>query len=73
MDTEINFSPALEQHLAAFAANRESMDELRNAILDEIEDALDLQLAEETMERVRNGTEKMTPLEEVGKRLGLED
>ncbi len=45
----------------------------REAILEKIEDMEDVYLAEQTLERIRRGEERVYSFEEVERELGLED
>jgi RHH-type transcriptional regulator, rel operon repressor / antitoxin RelB len=45
---------------------------VREAILQHLEDIEDLYLAERTLERIRRGEERTTPLKDLVKRYGLE-
>jgi RHH-type transcriptional regulator, rel operon repressor / antitoxin RelB len=46
---------------------------IREAIMTHIDDLEDIYLAEQVLERVRRGEETVSSLDEVEKRLGLED
>lgn len=59
-------------HLAAVTGRTKSFY-VREAILKHLDDLEDIYLAERTIERVRNGQEKVYSSEELEKRLALDD
>ena len=46
---------------------------IREAIMEHLDDLEDIYLAEQVLERVRRGEEPVTGIDEVERRLGLED
>ena len=75
MESPLHLSTELEQRLTQFAqdGSPETLGQLREAILDEIEDLVDYHLAEQAMVRIRNGSERAVPWNDVRKELGLDD
>ena len=74
MATSIRLDPATEERLDHLAARtgRSKAYYLRELVANGLEDLEDYYLAAATMERVRNGKERVFTLEEVERDLGLE-
>ncbi len=75
MPTSIRLPPAIEKRLTTLASKtgRSKAFYLREIIESGLEDAEDYYLASKVFDRVRSGKEKVFPLAEVEKDLGLED
>lgn len=75
MPTSIRLSQDTESRLDALAAKtgRTKAYYLRTLIENGLEDVEDYYLAAEMAERVRSGEEKVYPLEDVVRELGLDD
>jgi RHH-type rel operon transcriptional repressor/antitoxin RelB len=69
----ITLPQSLEKRLEKLArrTGRTKAAHVRAALLSYLEDLEDVQLAEETMKRVRSGEERLIPLEDAMKRYGL--
>lgn len=75
MSISIRLPEDIESRLDALAkrTGRSKTYYMRQAILEYLEDMEDLYLAEQALQRIRNGEERTLTLEEVEKRLGLAD
>lgn len=75
MSISIRLPEDIESRLDALAkrTGRSKTYYMREAILEYLEDMEDLYLAEQALQRIRNGEERTLTLEEVEKRLGLAD
>lgn len=75
MPTSIRLDPAIERRIDALAkeTGRSKAFYLREIIRQGIEDVEDYYLAEQVMQRVRRGEEKVYSAEEVRRELGLDD
>jgi RHH-type rel operon transcriptional repressor/antitoxin RelB len=75
MPTSIRLPPAIEKRLTALASKtgRSKAFYLREIIESGLEDAEDYYLASKVLDSLRSGKEKVFPLAEVEKDLGLED
>lgn len=75
MSISIRLPEDIESRLDALAkrTGRSKTYYMREAILEYLEDMEDLYLAEQVLQRIRNGEERTLTLEEVEKRLGLAD
>jgi RHH-type transcriptional regulator, rel operon repressor / antitoxin RelB len=75
MPTSIRLDEETELRLAALAkeTGRSKAFYIREIIRQGLEDVEDLYRAEQVMQRVRRGEEKIYSAEEVWKRLGLDD
>ena len=75
MPTSIRLDPAIEKRLDRLAARtgRTKAYYLRELVQRGLEDLEDYYLASATMERVRKGEERIYPLDEAERALGLED
>lgn len=73
MPTSIRLPPPLEKRLTALATKtgRSKAFYLREIIANGLEEAEDLYLAQQVLERVRDGKERTFTLDEVERRLGL--
>lgn len=71
----ITLEPELDRWLTDVAAKagRAKQDVVREAVVRALEDLEDIQEADEVMRRLECGEERTIPLEEVKRRLGLED
>ena len=75
MTTSFILEPEIEQRLDALTARtgRTKAFYLHEIIAQGLDDIVDYYLASATLERVRNGEEKLYTAEEVRKDLGLDD
>jgi RHH-type transcriptional regulator, rel operon repressor / antitoxin RelB len=75
MPTSIRLDPETERRLDTLAkeTGRTKAFYLRELVQRGLEDLEDYYLAEQVMQRVRRGEEPVSSLQEVSKRLGLED
>jgi RHH-type transcriptional regulator, rel operon repressor / antitoxin RelB len=75
MPTSIRLDPETEMRITALAkeTGRTKAFYIREIIRQGLEDVEDLYRAEQVMQRVRRGEEKIYSAEEVWKRLGLDD
>jgi RHH-type rel operon transcriptional repressor/antitoxin RelB len=71
----IRLPPAVEKRLGVLAkrTGRTKTFYAREAILEHLEDLEDAYDADEALKRIRSGKEKLYTLEEVERRLGLDD
>ncbi|HEV7252237.1 MAG TPA: DUF6290 family protein [Mesorhizobium sp.] len=71
----ITLEPELDRWLTEVAARagRPKQDVVREAVIRALEDLEDVQEADEVMRRLERGEERTIPLEDVVRRLGLED
>jgi RHH-type rel operon transcriptional repressor/antitoxin RelB len=75
MPTSIRLDPDIEKRIDDLAARtgRTKAFYLRKLIAAGLEDLEDYYLADATMERIRNGEERLFPLDELERDLGLAD
>jgi len=75
MPTSVRLPEEVEQRLTdlARATGRSKAYYIKEAIMEHLEDLEDVYLAEQTLEKIRRGEERVYTLEEVERDLGLGD